>query len=120
MLLFDPKPSPHPLAALSLEEVKVARDVVLAASPGELIQFRMIYTQEPEKSKLVAFLELEHAGALTPSSPRPPRLARVHYAATGKSPDRKACEIEVSVDLTTRKVASKDVIGTEFLAGLST
>lgn len=120
MLSFDPKPSPHPLAALSLEEVKLARDVVLAASPGELIQFRMIYTQEPEKSKLVAFLELEHTGALTSSSPNPPRLARVHYAATDKSPDRKACEIEVSVDLTTREIVSKDVIGTEFLAGLST
>ena len=26
MLSFDPKPSPHPLAALSLEEVKLARD----------------------------------------------------------------------------------------------
>ncbi|KAI3391952.1 hypothetical protein diail_6598, partial [Diaporthe ilicicola] len=44
----------------------------------------------------------------------------VHYAATDRSPDRKACEIEVLVDLTTKEVVSKDVIGTEFLAGLST
>lgn len=120
MASFHPKPCPHPLAALSLDEVKLARDVVVAASPEALIQFRMVYTQEPEKSQLIAFLELEHTGALTPSSPRPPRLARVHYAATDKSPDRKAYEIEVSVDLTTKEVVSKDVIGTEFLAGLST
>lgn len=111
---------PHPLAALSLEETELARDLVLAASSESLIQFRMIYTQEPEKAQLVKFLALEHSGSLTAHSVRPPRLARVHYALTDTSADRQAYDIEASVDLDTKKIVKKDVVGTEFLAGLST
>ena len=100
----------------------VPRDIVLSsASADEVIQFRMIYAQEPEKSQLVKFLELEHSGSLQSESPRPPRLARVHYLSTAKAnKDRRATEIEASVDLNSKQVVKKDVLGTEFLAGLST
>ncbi|KAI6779923.1 uncharacterized protein J7T54_000223 [Emericellopsis cladophorae] len=112
--------APHPLSSLSVEETSLARDIVLASSPDEVIQFRMIYRQEPEKAQLVPFLDLEHAGRLTTDMPRPPRLARVHYVRAGTSAQRKADEIEATVDLNKRNVVSKDVVGQEFLAGLST
>jgi primary-amine oxidase len=112
--------APHPLSSLSVEETTRARDIVLACSPEEVIQFRMIYRQEPEKAQLISFLDLEHAGRLKTDSPRPPRLARVHYVRTHKSADRKADEVEATVDLNKGEVVSKDVVGQEFLAGLST
>lgn len=111
---------PHPLSALSAEETALARDVALAASPGEVIQFRMIYRQEPDKAQLIPFLELEHSGNLRSDSPRPPRVARVHYVRTNRGSERLADEIEASVDLDSRTVVSKEVVGQEFLAGLST
>jgi primary-amine oxidase len=112
--------APHPLAPLTVEETNHARDIVLASSPEDVVQFRMIYRQEPEKAQLVPFLDLEHAGALTSTSPRPPRLACVHYVRAHKSRDKKADEVEAIVDLGKREVVSKKVIGTMFLAGLST
>lgn len=113
---------PHPLSPLSVDETTLARDIVLSsASADEVVQFRMIYAQEPEKAQLVKFLELEHSGSLQSESPRPPRLARVHYLSTAKSnKDRRATEIEASVNLNSKQVVKKDVLGTEFLAGLST
>lgn len=112
--------APHPLAPLTVEETNFARDLILAKTPGEVVQFRMIYTQEPEKSRLLPFLEREHTGALTSSSQRPPRLARVHYVSAGKHSDRRATEVEATVDLNQRAVISSEVLGRQFLAGLST
>lgn len=111
---------PHPLSSLSLEETNLAKDIVLCSSPDEVIYFRMVYREEPQKALLVPFLELEHAGKLLPHSPRPPRLAAVHYISAHQSADRKADEIEATVDLNLGEVVTKDVVGTEFLAGLST
>jgi primary-amine oxidase len=112
--------APHPLSSLTSEETNHARKIILASSPEEVIQFRMIYRQEPEKAQLVPFLDLEHSGTLRSDSPRPPRLASVHYVRAHKSADRKADEIEAIVDLNKEVVLSKNVVGTEFLAGLST
>lgn len=112
--------APHPLSALSLDETELAREILLADSPSEVIQFRMIYRQEPDKAQLLPFLELEHSGNLRSDSLRPPRVARVHYVRADKALERAADEVEASVDLNRRVVISKDVVGHEFLAGLST
>ncbi|CAH0035542.1 unnamed protein product [Clonostachys rhizophaga] len=116
------KYSPHPLSPLSIEETNLARDIILAnSSSEEVVQFRMTYTQEPKKAELIPFLELEHSGQLRSDTPRPARCARVHYVSTGKTQkDRRATEVEATVDLTEKKIVSKDVLGSEFLAGLST
>lgn len=65
----------HPLAILSEAETNLARDVVKAAHPKTVIDFREIYLQEPPKKQLLDFLAIEHAGRLSPTTPRPPRLA---------------------------------------------
>jgi primary-amine oxidase len=111
---------PHPLSPLSIEETNQARDIVLRSSTNEVVQFRMIYRQEPEKAQLIPFLDLEHANRLTSGSSRPPRLARVHYVRAHQVPDRRADEIEATVDLGRGAVISKTIVGTELLAGLST
>jgi primary-amine oxidase len=112
--------TPHPLSSLTEAETKQARDIILRSSPAEVIQFRMIFREEPEKALLVPFLALEHSGKLLPDSPRPPRLAAVHYVRAHQAPDRKADEVEATVDLNRGQVVKKTVVGTEFLAGLST
>lgn len=112
--------APHPLSPLTGEETNRASDLILQSSPKEVIQFRMIYRQEPKKADLTAFLSLEHSGSLRPDSPRPPRLAAVHYVRAHQAADRKADEIEAVVDLDRGLVVKKDVVGTEYLAGLST
>ncbi|EEY14160.1 copper amine oxidase [Verticillium alfalfae VaMs.102] len=61
---------PHPLSPLTGEETNRASDLILQSSPKEVIQFRMIYRQEPKKADLTAFLSLEHSGVLCgPDSP---------------------------------------------------
>jgi primary-amine oxidase len=70
---------PHPLEQLSLEEVNCVRDAILQACPATAIQFRSIFLHEPAKAVLAPFLAAEHGGNLNPSTPRPPRLAKVQY-----------------------------------------
>jgi len=73
----------HPLQTLSSEETIRARDVVLAQHPGDVIDFREIFLQEPAKAELSIYLDLEHSGRLSPTSPRPPRLAKCQYDVIG-------------------------------------
>ncbi|KMU75005.1 copper amine oxidase [Coccidioides immitis RMSCC 3703] len=70
---------PHPLDQLRAEEIVQARDVIIQAWPGSLLQFRSIFLEEPTKSLLIPFLKAEHNGTLNDDTPRPPRLARVQY-----------------------------------------
>jgi primary-amine oxidase len=70
---------PHPLDQLSNHEIDVAREAIFAARGKCLILFRAIFTEEPAKAELVPFLEAEHSGTLTSSTPRPARQARVQY-----------------------------------------
>ncbi|EER27933.1 hypothetical protein D8B26_005949 [Coccidioides posadasii str. Silveira] len=70
---------PHPLDQLRAEEIVQARDVIIQAWPGSLLQFRSIFLEEPTKSLLIPFLKAEHNGTLNGYTPRPPRLARVQY-----------------------------------------
>ncbi|KAK1994610.1 copper amine oxidase [Colletotrichum falcatum] len=111
-------PLPHPLSALSLEETKQARDVVLADHDGSVLDFRQIYLWEPPKAEVLEFLDLEHSGKLTASSPRPARCAQVFYDVIGGA--SKAQYTESIVDLGLAKIIDQKVIGPEHHAGLAT
>ncbi|EFW99003.1 copper amine oxidase [Grosmannia clavigera kw1407] len=110
-------PLPHPLSALSIEETNQAREIVLSLHPNTVIDFRTIYLLEPPKAKTVPFLQIEHAGKLTPSTPRPPRLAEVCYDVIGGS---KVPEYHESVvDLRLHKRTTHKIVDTEYHANLS-
>ncbi|KAK1851036.1 copper amine oxidase [Colletotrichum chrysophilum] len=108
---------PHPLSALSLEETNKARDIVLAAHPGSVLDFRQNYLWEPPKAEVLKFLDLEHSGKLTASSPRPARCAQVFYDVIGGA--TKAQYFESIVDLGLRKIVDQKLIGSEHQASLT-
>ncbi|EXL41894.1 copper amine oxidase 1 [Fusarium oxysporum f. sp. radicis-lycopersici 26381] len=99
---------PHPLIPLSVDETNLARDVVRAAYPQNVLKFRVIYLEEPVKEVLAPYLDLEHAGKVTSSTPRPSREARVHFdtAHGGKPPQSH----EAIIDLNTRKIKQVETI----------
>ncbi|KAH7161295.1 copper amine oxidase [Dactylonectria macrodidyma] len=71
---------PHPLAQLSRDEFIKARDIVVRLhGPETSLLFRSIYLQEPKREDFAPFLELEHKGALSETTKRPPRQALVEY-----------------------------------------
>lgn len=71
---------PHPLSQLSPLEFTQARDIIIKLhGPEASIFFRAIFAHEPNKAGLIPYLEAEHAGTLTESSPRPPRCAAIEY-----------------------------------------
>lgn len=70
---------PHPLDQLKSHEIDIAREAIIAARGKCLIFFRAIFAQEPAKAELVSFLDAEHSGTLTSSTPRPARQAKVQY-----------------------------------------
>ncbi|KAI8229143.1 Copper amine oxidase 1 [Colletotrichum sp. SAR 10_86] len=108
---------PHPLSALSLEETNKARDIVLAAHPGSVLDFRQNYLWEPPKAEVLKFLDLEHSGRLTASSPRPARCAQVFYDVIGGA--TKAQYFESIVDLGLGKIVDQKLIGSEHQASLT-
>ncbi|KAG9771321.1 Copper amine oxidase 1 [Exophiala dermatitidis] len=90
----------HPFDQLSSEEIEIARQAVLDARKS-VILFRNIYTVEPPKAQVVKFLEAEHAGTLSPDTPRPARQARVQYDVVYD--DRSHEYLESIVDIATGK-----------------
>ncbi|OHW98995.1 copper amine oxidase 1 [Colletotrichum incanum] len=90
-----------PTLPLSIDETTLASDIVRASHPNTVLHFRVIYLREPSKDTLVKFLELEHAGQLTPETPRPPRLASVHYIVVEDKESPRS--IEAVVDLKKRE-----------------
>ena len=104
----------HPLAPLSDAEFRSARDTVLAAHghhPSALL-FRSIQLEEPPKKELVPYLVAEHAGELSETTPRPPRLARVQYDVVTAREDGEGSLYQYTqsvVDLGARKELSKEV-----------
>jgi primary-amine oxidase len=92
---------PHPLDQLRSHEVNVAREVILRGRPGVVLQFRTIVLREPAKPELTAFLAVEHSGNLTPSTPRPPRLAEVQFDVINN--DKSHDYTESIVDVNTKK-----------------
>lgn len=101
----------HPLVPLSVAETNAARDVVRAAHPGSVFQFRVTFLQEPPKHELTKFLALEHSGRLAEVKPEqwPKRIARVHYDVLSPG-SKKPKSIEVLVDLAARKIASTEEV----------
>ncbi|KLJ12510.1 primary-amine oxidase [Blastomyces silverae] len=96
---------PHPLEQLRATEIHCARDVIIKVNPGVLIQFRSIFLEEPAKATLTSFLAAEHGGTLSPSTPRPPRLANVHYDTV--QADKTHEYFESVVDLDVKKELSR-------------
>lgn len=107
----------HPLSILSIEETNLARDVVKAAHPNVVIDFREIFLQEPPKPQLQEFLALEHAGRLSPTTPRPPRLALCQYDVIGA--DRIPQFHESVIDVVSQSRVKHTVVGTEHHASLT-
>lgn len=107
----------HPLAILSEAETNLARDVVKAAHPNTVIDFREIFLQEPPKAQLVEFLALEHAGRLSPTTARPPRLALCQYDVIGA--DRIPQFHESVVDVVSRSRVKHTVVGKQHHASLT-
>ena len=68
----------HPFDQLSADEVHIARQAVLDARKAAVL-FRNTFAAEPPKAELVKFLDAEHAGTVSPDTPRPARQARVQY-----------------------------------------
>lgn len=109
---------PHPLSHLSLTETNRARDVVLGLHPGTVLNFRTVYLFEPPKAEVLPFLELEHAGKVTESTPRPARLAQARYDVI--KPGSKRPEYHESVvDIHSGKRVSHQVVGSEHHASLT-
>ncbi|EXJ80072.1 primary-amine oxidase [Capronia epimyces CBS 606.96] len=92
----------HPLDQLSGDEVRAARQAVLNARKAHVL-FRNIYSVEPAKAELIKFLNAEHAGTLSPETPRPPRRARVQYDVVYD--DRSHEYMESIIDIATGKEA---------------
>lgn len=107
----------HPFDPLSLEEIEVARQVILDRNDGKLIDFREIYLREPAKDLMKPFLELEHAGKLRHNIPRPPRLAKVQFDVVG--PNKKFEFHESSVDVQKKEQVSHEVIDDAHHANLT-
>lgn len=113
--------TPHPLSALTADEVRQARDVILKLHPSSVIDFRVIYLLEPPKADVVRFLDAEHAGTLTADTPRPPRLAQLNYDVIGGSTGDAAVPTqyhESVVDLGAGKRISNELIDTKYHASL--
>lgn len=111
-------PTPHPLAALSIDETNTARDVILKSHSRASVYFRIISLLEPPKAELTKFLDAEHSGRLSPSTPRPARVAEVKYDAI-EPRSKVPVYQEAWVDIGQRKVVKHDLISSEFHASLT-
>jgi primary-amine oxidase len=107
----------HPLSILSIEETNLARDVVKAAHPNVVIDFREIFLEEPPKAQLLEFLAIEHVGRLSPTTPRPPRLALCQYDVIGS--DRIPQFHESVIDVVLQERVKHTVVGKEHHASLT-
>lgn len=111
--------SPHPLDQLSVAESDLARQAVLEARGAEItVNFRAIALEEPPKEELIRFLELEHAGSLTPQTVRPARLAKVQYDVVRG--DRSHEYTESLIDVHLGKEISQRVVDKIYQAGITT
>ena len=109
---------PHPLDQLSVYESDLAREIILSARGRNVaIQFRSIALKEPPKNELTQFLDLEHAGRLTPQTPRPVRLGKVEYDVVRG--DKNHEYMESWVDLVSQKEVEQRVVDKAHHAALT-
>lgn len=101
----------HPLQSLSVEETQQAKDILLTEHEGELVIVREIWLQEPPKQELIKYLELEHSGSLTASSPRPARCAAAQFDVVGS--DKIPWFHEAVVNLEEKTLLKNEVISKE-------
>lgn len=109
--------SPHPLSSLSIDEVKIARELTLKNHPDAVIDFRKISSLEPPKAEVVKFLELEHSGRVDSSTPRPARQAQVKYDVVEAKKAPQYCESVV--DLGSKTIVSHEIIQLPFQPSLT-
>lgn len=107
----------HPFQILSVSETQSARDIVLSQHPNEVIDFREVFLQEPVKAEMTKFLDLEHSGRLSPTSPRPARLAKCQYDVIGSDKIPYYHESIVDVEKGTR--VKHEIIGKQHQAALT-
>ncbi|KAH8703609.1 putative copper amine oxidase [Talaromyces proteolyticus] len=107
----------HPLKTLSEQEINIAKDVISASHPNVVIFFREIYLEEPAKAELIPYLELEHNGKLSPTTPRLQRLATCQYDVMGS--DRVPEFHEAVVDVEKKQRIKHIVVGKEHHATLT-
>lgn len=107
----------HPLRILSIEETAQARDIILTQHPKEVIVFREIFLQEPAKAELIKYLDLEHSGRLSPTSPRPARLAKCQYDVIGS--DKIPYYHESTVDVENKTRVKHEIVGKQHQAALA-
>lgn len=103
--------APHPLAQLSPDEFRRARDIVRDLYEANTsILFRAISLSEPAKADLIPFLEAEHAGADlgADDARRPPRLALVEHDLVGTDAHEY---VRAVVNIGTGDVVSKESAG---------
>jgi primary-amine oxidase len=67
---------------------------VRARFPGDILNFRVITLQEPEKKEMVVFLDREHRGQ--PTDIRPPRIARIQVVREDSTKNQL---LELFIDL---------------------
>ncbi|KAF2654258.1 copper amine oxidase-like protein [Lophiostoma macrostomum CBS 122681] len=110
---------PHPFKTLSVEEVRVARDIVLSAHSSKevVVDFREIFLNEPSKILMKRYLEAEHAAMPGRSPVTPPRLAKCQYDVIGS--DKVPEYHESIVDITLKKRVKHEIIGKEHQASLT-
>ncbi|PPJ60912.1 hypothetical protein CBER1_06225 [Cercospora berteroae] len=107
--------APHPLQQLSFTEAQLAKDLLLAShGKNEVLLVREIFLHEPKKVELQQYLELEHSGQLTSTSPRPAREAFVQYDVLGS--DKQPYHNEAVINLDTQTRTSHEVIGKDLHA----
>ncbi|KAK2750369.1 hypothetical protein FQN57_003849 [Myotisia sp. PD_48] len=109
---------PHPLEQLNEAEVLSAREVIVGAWVGTVLQFRCIFLDEPAKSVLKEFLAAEHAGTLSNDTPRPPRLAMVQYDAIHSN--RSYNYVESIVDLSLKQELKRQTFDSTHQPGVQT
>ena len=108
---------PQPLTPLSMKEVDIARQAILDSSRGSLVFFRGISLEEPPKSELAPFLDLEHSGTLLADSPRPARRAIVKYDRVDDHGGR--IYMESSIDVNARSEAEHRTFGKDVQPSMS-
>ncbi|KAF9734134.1 copper amine oxidase [Paraphaeosphaeria minitans] len=111
--------APHPFKILSIEETRLARDVILSLHPDVVVDFREIFLNEPNKELMKKYLEAEHTAQPGQSahSKRPPRLAKCMYDVIGS--DKVPQYHESLVDVDTSKRVKHEVVGKDQQASLT-
>ena len=99
---------PHPLQHLNKAETQAAVEAIRRCHPDEVIEFRQIGLHEPPKAELHPFLELEHNGKLSSTTPRPARLAACQYDTIGS--DKVIVYHEAVVDVNTGERIEQKVL----------